>query len=62
MLPDKVEIKGKVITIKEYCDDYCPQRHNSECWSDCDLSREIDEEDDWMDEDYFDDGFYEDDV
>ena len=49
MLPDKIMLEnGEVVTIKEYCNSHCPQRHNSECFSDCDLERDIEENEAWQ--------------
>jgi hypothetical protein len=28
------------MTRETYCKNFCPQRFNSECWTDCDVERE----------------------
>jgi len=44
MWPTHVIIDDKTIIIEEYCENHCPQRYNSECWSDCDLKREYEKQ------------------
>ena len=36
--------KNEEVTMEEYCEKYCPQRFNSECWNDCDARRENEED------------------